>query len=239
MIFPIGGKPKILLKNSHDRMSNRINFKQIYQICAPFTITGVEKMRNLYESVVYINENNIEGSYVECGVYMGGSIMNIVLTQLNYAKLVHIYLYDTFEGMTQPGELDINYRSVPASKILRNPNKRCICSIDQVRKNLSLTGYPQEFLHYRKGDVRATLKQEVPAKIALLRIDIDWYELTKISLESLYPKLVAGGVLILDDYGYWKGARQAADEYFSSIGHTPRFKPLESGISGVTFTKQE
>lgn len=215
----------------------RMDFKQIYQICAPFTITSLKKMEKLYESVVYINENNIEGAYVECGVYMGGSIMNMALTQLSYAKPVHIYLYDTFEGMTPPGEFDVNYRGVSASRILKRPSKRGIASVEQVKKNLSLTGYPKEFLHFRQGDVAVTLREKVPEKISLLRLDTDWYESTKISLEILYPRLVLGGLLILDDYGYWKGARKATDDYFSSIGVDPKFEPMESGISGVLYIK--
>lgn len=216
-----------------------MNFKQVYQISSPYTITSLKKMEKLYESIVYINENNIEGAFVECGVYMGGSIMNMALTQLNYIKLVHIYLYDTFEGMTSPGDFDVNYRGVSASRILKNPSKRGICSLEQVKKNVSLTGYPQEFLHFRQGDVAVTLKANVPKRISLLRLDTDWYESTKISLEILYPRLVKGGVLILDDYGYWKGARKAVDDYFSSIGTNPKFEPMESGVSGVMFVKNE
>ncbi|MBI2593918.1 class I SAM-dependent methyltransferase [Candidatus Daviesbacteria bacterium] len=194
-------------------------------------------MEKLHGSIIYINENNIEGAYVECGVFKGGSIMNIALTQLNYNKIVHIYLYDTFEGMTPQGEFDVNHRGVPASRILKNPGKMCICSLEEVQQNLSLTGYPKEFLHYRKGDVAVTLKEKVPEKISLLRLDTDWYESTKIELEVLYPRLVKGGVLILDDYGYWKGARKAADDYFASIGIKPVFEPIEEGVSAVLLFK--
>jgi O-methyltransferase len=214
-----------------------LNFDQIYKKTAPFTMTSRAKMEKLHQAVLNINQNNIEGSFVECGVFKGGSVMNMALTQLNFKRTVHIYLYDTFEGMTPYTKHDINYRGVSAERILKNPNKKCICSLEDVQKNLTLTDYPKEFLHFRKGDVAVTLKQDVPKKIALLRLDTDWYESTKISLEILYPKLVRGGVLIMDDYGYWKGARKAADDYFSSIGIKPNFKPLESGISGVIFIK--
>lgn len=215
------------------------DFKQIYQISAPFTMTSLKKMQRLHESIVYINQNNIEGSFVECGVFKGGSVMNMALTQLKFKKIVHIYLYDTFEGMTPSGEFDVNYRGVSAKSILQNPSKMCICSLDQVRSNLKLTGYPQEFLHFRKGDVTVTLKNEAPQTIALLRLDTDWYESTRIELEVLYPNLIKGGVLILDDYGYWKGARKAVDDYFSSIGITPKFEPIEEGISGVLYIKKD
>lgn len=216
-----------------------MDFNQIYKICSPYTMTSLEKMEKLHKSIVYIYKNKIEGAYVECGVFKGGSIMNMALTQLNYPKLVHIYLYDTFEGMTPQGKFDINHRGVSAARILRNPSKMCVCSIEQVKKNVSLTGYPQEFLHYRKGDVADTLHENIPEKIALLRLDTDWYESTRIGLEALYPKLVKGGVLILDDYGYWRGARKATDDYFSFIGIKPELEAMESGISGVSLIKKE
>lgn len=194
-------------------------------------------MRKLYESVIYLNEHQIDGAYVECGVFKGGSVMNMALTQLKFAKKVPIYLYDTFEGMTPGGSFDINYQGVSASEILRKPSKRCVCGLEQVKKNMSLTGYPQEYLHYCKGDIAITLKKEVPEKISLLRLDVDWYEPTKIGLEVLYPRLVKDGILILDDYGYWQGSRKATDEYFSFRGVNPAFQPIDEGVGAVFHIK--
>lgn len=214
-----------------------MTFDEIYKICAPFTIRSKEKMEKLYQAVIQINKNNIEGDFVECGVYKGGSVMNMVLTQLNYKKRADIYLYDTFEGMTAETEYDVNYEGTPAQKILRRESKKCIASLEEVKRNVNITHYPEELLHYVKGDVAKTLLENVPERIALLRLDTDWYESTKIELEILYPKLVKGGILILDDYGYWKGARKASDDYFASIGIKPDFATMQKGISGVMFTK--
>jgi len=215
-----------------------MDFDHIYEICSPYTVTSISRMNKLYESVIYINEHNIIGSYVECGVFKGGSVMNMALTQLKFDKKVHIYLYDTFEGMTPEGDHDVNYRGVLASKILRNPSKKCICSLEEVKKNVGLACYPQEYLHYCKGDVAVTLQVEIPEKISLLRLDTDWYESTKIELEVLYPRLVKGGVLILDDYGYWRGARKATDDYFASIGVNPTFEPIDEGVGAVFYIKK-
>lgn len=198
-------------------------------------MTSEGKMRALYNAVNYVNNCAIEGSFVECGVFKGGSVMNMALTQQNYARIAHIYLYDTFEGMTPATEHDVTYHGLTAAQVLKNPAKECVCSEEEVRKNVFSTGYPPEFFHFVKGDVVKTLQQVVPPQIALLRIDTDWYESTKAVLETLFPRLVKGGVLILDDYGYWKGARKAVDEYFVSINKQPRFVPMESGVSGVVF----
>jgi hypothetical protein len=224
--------------NTQTQPANFMSFDQIYQISAPYTMTSPARMKRLYEAVIKINQQKLEGAFVECGVFKGGSVMNMALTQLNFNKLVHIYLYDTFEGMTPQGEFDINHKGVSADRILKNPSKLCICSLEQVKSHLKLTGYPQEFLHFRQGDVAETLKADLPNKISLLRLDTDWYESTKIELEILYPRLVKGGVLILDDYGYWKGAKKAADDYFHSIGINPEFEPIEAGVSAVISIKK-
>ena len=215
-----------------------MDFDQIYKICSPYTVTSLERMRKLYESVIYLNKNAISGSYVECGVFKGGSVMNMALTQLNFNQKVHIYLYDTFEGMTSEGKNDVNYLGESATKILRKQSKRCICGIEEVKKNMNITHYPKEFLHYYKGDVATTLQSGVPKKIALLRLDTDWYESTKIELEILYPRLVMGGILILDDYGYWKGARKATDDYFHSLAIDPQFEPIDTGVGAVFHIKK-
>ena len=57
--------------------------------------------------------------------------------------------------------------------------------------------------------------EKSPDKIALLRLDTDWYESTKHELLHLYPILAMHGLLILDDYGIWAGCQKAVDEYFS------------------------
>lgn len=215
-----------------------MDFLQIYQIASPYTMTSLKKMEALNKSVIYINENNIDGALVECGVFKGGSVMNMALTQLQYPDLRHIYLYDTFEGMTPAGEFDINHRGIPASIILKKPSKKCIAPLEEVKQNIYLTNYPKEFLHFIKGDVAQTLKQNPPPKIAVLRLDTDWYESTKAELEILYPKLAKGGVLILDDYGYWKGARKAVDDYFDSLKIHLKLKPMDEGISGVIYIKE-
>ena len=133
-----------------------MNFQNIFQIASPYTMTSPKKMEELNKAVTYVNENKIDGALVECGVFKGGSVMNMALTQLNYPTLRHIYLYDTFEGMTPEGEFDVNHRNIPAATILQKPSKKCIASLEEVKQNLDLTNYPKEFLHFIKGDVAQT-----------------------------------------------------------------------------------
>jgi hypothetical protein len=130
-----------------------------------------------------------------------------------------LYLYDTYEGMSEPGAEDVDVRGNAASEKLSAGKKSTSSEIwayspvEDVRRNLLSTGYPEGKLHFIKGKVEDTIPGDVPEQIALLRLDTDWYESTKHEMEHLYPRLVSGGVLILDDYGHWQGARQAVDEY--------------------------
>jgi hypothetical protein len=130
-----------------------------------------------------------------------------------------LFLYDTFEGMSAPTEDDVSFKEESADDMLRrNGDKEnnlvwAYSPLDTVKSTMHLSGYPDEKIHYIKGKVEDTIPAQTPDQIALLRLDTDWYESTRHELEHLYPRLVPGGVLIIDDYGYWKGARKAVDGY--------------------------
>jgi len=94
-----------------------------------------------------------------------------------------------------------------------------VADIEDVRRNMASTGYPQDLVRYLKGPVEQTLPAlGPPGPIALLRLDTDWYESTKHELMHLFPLVRPGGILIIDDYGHWEGARKAVDEYFAATG---------------------
>jgi len=130
-----------------------------------------------------------------------------------------LYLLDTFEGMTAPTDKDRNMDGKLASEY-RYEDVNCTASLDDVRSNMSLTHYPLEKLHFIKGKVEETIPMKGLSKIALLRLDTDWYESTKHELRYLFPLLSIGGVLIIDDYGHWRGTREAVDEYLEETGQT-------------------
>jgi hypothetical protein len=98
------------------------------------------------------------------------------------------------------------------------------------------TGYPVEKMHFVQGAVEKTLREhELPPSIAVLRLDTDWYESTKVEMEVLYPRLARGGVLMIDDYGHYAGSRRAVDEYFSEAGIVPLLQPID--YTGRIFVK--
>jgi hypothetical protein len=128
-----------------------------------------------------------------------------------------LFLFDTFAGMTQASEEDVNAAGVRAADALADAaadsDLKAAAGIDDVREAMDSVDYPRDRIHLVEGPVENTVPAAAPEQIALLRLDTDWYASTKHELEHLYPRLVAGGVLILDDYGYWRGARRAIDEY--------------------------
>jgi hypothetical protein len=130
-----------------------------------------------------------------------------------------LYLFDTFSGMTAPTEEDVKHSGERAADLLAEESPDAdvwaIASIDQVREAVLGVGYPSERIHFVQGPVEETLPANAPNELALLRLDTDWYASTKHELVHLYPRLVSAGVLILDDYGYWQGARRAVDEYLA------------------------
>ena len=199
-------------------------FKRIYNQCKKYTMTSKERMYSLYKSVEYIIKADIPGDFVECGVWRGGSTMLIAFTllELNITNR-KIYLYDTFKGMTQPTEYDYKMANSKISasdkwkkKQKKDHNRWCFASLSEVKNNMALTKYPKNNLIFIKGKVEETIPKTTPSKIALLRLDTDWYESTKHELIHLFPLFLKNGILIIDDYGCWAGSKKAVDEYFSN-----------------------
>lgn len=207
-----------------------------YQEIEPFTATSIERVVALLDSVKYIANNHIDGDFVECGVWKGGSCMIMAKELIKQNDLNRtIWLYDTFEGMTQPTSADVEIETgIKGKALLSNVEKTtekynmwAYAPIEEVRNNMLKTNYPIDNIKYIKGKVEDTLKSSVPNKIALLRLDTDWYESTKVELEVLYPLITKGGILIIDDYGHFEGAKRAVDDYFRKINQKPLLSRID------------
>jgi hypothetical protein len=193
----------------------------------PFTATSTDRIVGLMEAVRYLAANRIEGAFVECGVWRGGSMMAAMSALLERGETTReFHLFDTFEGMAEPGEKDVMYDGQSA-KTLMGEDKWCVAGLEDVRRNVLSTGYPKERVHFITGKVEDTIPKYAPERIALLRLDTDWYESTAHELKHLYPRLCDNGVLIIDDYGHWQGARQAVDEYFDKQSYHPLFARMD------------
>ncbi len=207
--------------------------KNIYLKVKDYTMTSPERVWSLIEATKFVHQNNIQGSIVECGVWKGGSMLAVIetLKQLN-ASGRELYLYDTFDGMSAPTEHDVDHNLQSANALLAERNKDekdviwAYSSLESVKKRLSTTNYNESLINYVKGKVEDTIPATVPDKIAILRLDTDWYESTKHELHHLYPLVSEGGIIIIDDYGHWTGARKAVDEFI----HKNRLKIFLSRI---------
>jgi O-methyltransferase len=203
--------------------------RKIYlEVCLEAAQTA-ESLAQLSRCVRHIVEKNIPGDFVECGVYKGASIICIIRTlQALGVNDRKIWMYDTFEGMPKPDTVDIFYTQSEQddwnvktwermrradSDVGTSGSNWVYCSIEEAHELILQTGYPEENLLFVKGLVEDTIPGTIPERISLLRLDTDFYRSTKHELNHLYPLLSDRGFLILDDYGGYRGAQKAADEY--------------------------
>lgn len=200
-------------------------FQSLFACCRSFTMTSPTRMYALYQAIDYIHQSGLKGDIVECGVWRGGSSMLAALALLERKNTDRsLYLYDTFSGMSEPTEQDRDLANTPAQTLLDaapasdDADVWARAEFEDVRRNLLSTGYPQEKIKFVRGKVEDTIPATVPDKIALLRLDTDWYESTYHELQHLFPHLVNHGILIIDDYGHWMGAKAAVDQYFKKTG---------------------
>jgi O-methyltransferase len=207
---------------------------QIVRRVREFTMTSPERLAALIDAVRYVVQNGIAGDFAECGVWRGGSMMTAALTLLELGdRSRSLHLYDTFEGMPPPTDKDVSFLGKPAKDLLATHERKegggiwAFATRADVERNLESTGYPKDKLHFVAGKVEDTLPASAPERIALLRLDTDWYESTRHELLHLYPRLAKHGVLIIDDYGHWRGAQQATDEYFATLPVRPLLQRVD------------
>lgn len=197
--------------------------RDIFREVRRHTMAGVERVAALCEAVRYVERAGVPGAIVECGVWRGGSVMAIAKTLLAVgSKERDLFLFDTFEGMTPPDQNDVSIDGQSAGSLSQSHEMSeedlfwCYAPLDAVRNAVLSTGYPADRVHFIKGRVEDTVPADAPERIALLRLDTDWYQSTHHEMVHLYPRLQRSGVLVIDDYGHWLGARKAVDEYLAA-----------------------
>lgn len=183
-------------------------FWELYEIARPFSVLQAIGFYNIYCSIRYIAQRNIPGDIVECGVLLGGASIFAALARDHFGIPERkVFLYDTFEGFPE-GATDY-----VASKggLVKGPRMENF--FQDVQENIAHCGVRPGTYEMIAGPVEETLRNgPIPQQISLLRLDTDFYGSTKVGFDVLYPNLVRNGVLIVDDYGTWDGARRATDE---------------------------
>lgn len=185
-----------------------------------------ETLLATYDMARSVIDRGIPGDFVECGVFGGAqcavmarAIMDLCPAWVSDYPRRRVHLFDSFEGVPATGPHDIDFaRGGHAAGVSK-------CSLDAVKQHMAEWGIPDELLVYHPGWFADTMHEmftiqqaygvmERPQGIALLRLDADLYESTRVCMENLYPLLSPGGWLIVDDYGL-DGARKAVADYFA------------------------
>lgn len=214
-----------IISTTHIDMSEEV--LNIFQECNPYTMISLERVEAIINSIDYICKNNIEGDIVECGVWRGGAMFAAAKALLN-RNVVNkkFFLFDTYDtntfgSTTNETIFDKDYSGKTALDAIKDGSfvrENYTYQLDEVKNLLKKTGYPEDNFICVVGRVQQTIPFHDVNNLCLLRLDTDWYESTKHELVNLYPKLVKGGVLLIDDYGYWVGCKQAVEEYISETG---------------------
>jgi O-methyltransferase len=213
--------------------------KEIIRAVRPFTMTSADKLYALILATRYVVEHSIPGGIVECGVWRGGSMQAAARTLLACGDTSRdLCLFDTYEGMPPPSDADVRSADGNSAEELLAASTRtskvwAVATLDDVREAFASVPYPRERVHFVKGLVEDTVPGEAPDQISILRLDTDWYESTRHELDHLYPRLSPGGVLLIDDYGYWQGSRRAVDEFLERTGARLLLQRMSSGRVAV------
>src|SRR4051794_23686469 len=175
--------------------------REIVEEALHHTMTSTERIVAAMDAVGYVLRRPVPGALVECGVWRGGSVLAMIrCLQREGVDDRDIYLFDTFEGMTRPTELDTSRYDPPALETWAASERddttpwqgffnADVFNIARVRSLTLGPGYPEQHVHFVQGRVEAPLPEAPPAAIALLRLDTDWYESTWHELSHLYGRV--------------------------------------------------
>lgn len=209
MSFPLLKKIKRRLLPSEDN--------HLKNVVGPFTLSDSERIDSLINLARYTNLNEITGDFVECGTYKGGTAA--VLSR-HMGENRHLWLYDSFEGMPNTTDED--------GKEAKKWIGKCSATIKDVEKVLALVDTSEDYYTVKKGWFEQTFQEELPKQVSLLHCDADWYNSVFLVLDTFYPLIPKGGCIILDDFGYWEGCREAFYDFCEKHNEKPLLERVGS-----------
>jgi hypothetical protein len=214
----------------------------LFRTVRDHTMCSIQRLDNMYRLAKSVEQKGLVGAIVECGVWKGGcaGVAAAVVREAGYRRFVH--LFDSFEGLPEPGSEDgaeaAAYSGGVSSGVLKSTGK-CIGTRGEVEDLLfNKLSIDRAKVSFHVGWFQETLPKDHAAigPISLLRLDGDWYDSTRVCLKYLYPMVVSGGYVILDDYGHWEGCRKAFEEYRTSEG-LGELTLVRIDYTGVYFSK--
>jgi Macrocin-O-methyltransferase (TylF) len=181
-----------------------------------YTMLSEQRLRSLHAMARSCGAESIEGAFVECGVAAGGSSALLAGCARRLGSSRRVWCFDTFTGMPEPGPEDRARNGVTAEESGWGTGT-CSAPEASVLEAASLFGAADRIV-IRKGLFQETLPIAAAeiGPIALLHLDGDWYDSTRVCLECLWHRVVPGGHIQVDDYGHWEGCRRAVDEFLAS-----------------------
>lgn len=177
-----------------------------------YTMLSLPRLVNLYERVQDVNRAGLPGAIVECGSWKGGASALMAVAGGGFSPPRQSWVFDSFQGVPPPMDKD---GAEEKTVYFEGLNK---AQMDDVRAAFKRMGIPEDRLTLVPGWFKDTLAGSLVRDIAVLHVDADWYEPVTEVLEGLYDRVVPGGYVIVDDYGYWPGATQALDEFAAKRG---------------------
>ena len=194
-----------LLFDAHDSLS-RTEFARLYRSVRPYSMAGNARLRGLHRAVRHVVSSGIPGDIVECGTARGGSAALMGLTLKGLRARRPLWVFDSFEGLPTPSERD------PDLAIAVRYIGSCVGALKEVRELFDKLDILAD-AHFVKGLFQVTVPRSEIGAIAVLHLDGDWYESVRVCLDHLYDRVSSGGVIQIDDYGHWEGARAAVDDF--------------------------
>ncbi len=204
------------------------------------SMASYARRANVYELATRAEKAGLAGAFVECGVWRGGCAAIMAYVAKAAGRGRKTWLFDSFEGLPEPtsqdGERARVYAGDRTSGAMASIAK-CVGPLEDVKALFARLGIAESAYVTVKGWFQDTLpvSRDQIGPIALLRLDGDWYESTKVCLDNLYDLVVPGGFVIIDDYGHWEGCKKAIDEFFAARGVQPTLHPIDD--TGRWFTK--
>jgi len=215
------------LAELRDRVAPR-EFGRLMARIRPFSMMSYARLKGIYKGVCDVINRDIKGDFVECGTARGGCAGLMRLTAKVRGDDRPMWVYDTFEGLPLPSVDD------PDHELAKSRVGQCRGEFEDVRSLFENLGVIEN-TRLIKGLFQDTLPETRPESISLLHLDGDWYESTKVCLDHLYDKVTPGGVIQIDDYGHWAGARKALHEFFEARGISVKLTYLD--YTGRQFVK--